>query len=79
MIGAQTSTRLTRPDWVPTAKVLILLPDHRLPTTQRIPLNKTGNIVDFIQPALGEPDPDPVPAYVPDTQPDTKFLCSFHP
>ena len=34
---------------------------------------------DFIQPALGKPDPDPISACRPDTRPDTIFLCTLHP
>ena len=50
---------------------------HRLATTWHIPSNNAENIEKFIKPALGKPDL--ILAYVPDTRPDTDFLCSFHP
>ena len=55
-------------------------PVNRLATTRHIPFNKAENIEEFIQPATGEPDPDPllISAYVHDAWPDTDFLCSFH-
>ena len=44
-------------------------------------LNKTENVEVFIQPATGQPKPDPVliSAYVSYNQRYTDFLCSFHP
>ena len=56
-------------------------PGNRLATTRHIPFNKAENIEKFIQSTTCEPDPDPVliSAYVPDTRPETDFLCSFHP
>ena len=55
-------------------------PINRLATTRHILFNKADNIEGFIQPASGKSDPDPVliSAYVPDTRPDTDFLCLFH-
>ena len=56
-------------------------PINWLATTRHFTLNKAENIENFFQPASDKPDPYPVltTAYVPDTRPDTDFLCSFHP
>ena len=64
---------------VPSSENCLLI--NRLATTRDIPLNKAENIEEFIQPASGTPNPDPVliSVYVSDTRPDTDFLCSFHP
>ena len=51
-----------------------LLPDQ---STRHIPVNKAKNIEEFIRSASGKPDPVPISAYVPGTQPVTDFLCSF--
>ena len=54
---------------------------NQLATTQHFPFNKAESIEDFFQTVSDKPDPDLVliTAYVPDTLPDTDFLCSFHP
>ena len=44
-----------------------------------IPLNKAENIEEFIQPTSGNPDTVLISACVPDTRPNTDFLCLFHP
>ena len=64
------------------ARVLnVCWPINRWATTQHYPLNKTENIEDYFRPASAKPDSNRVPitAYVPDIQPDTDLLCSFHP
>ena len=57
-------------------------PINPLATTRHISLNKADFIVDFIpiRSASGKLDPDPVliSAYIPNTRPDTDFLCLSH-
>ena len=53
-----------------------LLPDQLIGYNLAYSLNKAENVEDFIQSASEKPDP--ISAYVPDTRPDTDFLCLFH-